>query len=457
MNSHVRIVARATILAFVVLATYDGALRKWVLPSLDQPLFLAKDVVLLAGALYVAIVDRSWIVRVPPLWPLATLLLYVVWCVLETANPAIPSLAVAVWGVKAHVLYALCFLVLVPAAFWTVDELLSAIVRFYPFLAIPVCAVALVQVGLPDDHWLNQLPPSSAPIVAHFGEADLVRVSGTFSFITGMSAFSALMTIVGVSLLVLGHRSLFFLLALAMVLLSVPTTGSRSIVAMTVVASALILLTGIAGRLIGASRMVFAIVLASVLSMVAYVGAKDAWHALNDRYQSLREEDEQRALTSFTNAFDHLEAAGLTGFGTGTANQAAPALAPARAPFDWLPNTNFEEESGRLMIELGLVGWVLSMAMRIAFLAWAVSQALFGQTPAQRTAGMLALPFLAIGLHVGTGIYSPPYAAVPFWLFASILIVATHERRELPQGAARLCRRHRFQAALEPPRQSHQR
>src|SRR5262249_10657578 len=138
-------------------------------------------------------------------------------------------------------------------------------------------------------------------------------------------------------------------------------------------------------------------------------------------------------------AFNYFEMAGPLGFGTGAANLGSIALAPTDFPFSWLPTgSNFEEESGRLVLELGFVGWALSLLMRIAMAIWCINLVLRGMTRSSRLAAALALPFMLSGVHSGNGVFAPSYMAVAYWFFVALLAMAQYEsRRALTVPAAR--------------------
>ena len=139
-----------------------------------------------------------------------------------------------------------------------------------------------------------------------------------------------------------------------------------------------------------------------------------------------------------TNAFDYFEISGFLGFGAGSANLGAPALAKDVAPFSWLPVGNqFEEESGRIVLELGIFGWLLSLVLRLALLAWAARLVFKGQTRAVRAAGVLALPVMAIGAYVGNGVFAPPIGAAYYWFCVAVLAMAQFEHRRARLDRAR--------------------
>jgi len=176
----------------------------------------------------------------------------------------------------------------------------------------------------------------------------------------------------------------------------------------------------------------------TLLVAISILTQGDAWNALAPRADSAG--DDQRMFTAFTNAFDYFGAAGLFGFGAGSANLGAPALVGGVVPFSWLPpGMTFEEESGRLVVELGILGWFLSFCLRAMFLIWALRLVRTGNSHSIRAAALLALPVMGLALYQGNGVFAAPIWNAMFWFCVGILVMAQREqlsmqRAALPQG-----------------------
>lgn len=422
---------------FLFLLIYDGALRKWLLPGAEQILFIAKDALLL-GLLVYALLNRPRQINAAMLGAAGALFgLYATWVFLAAGNLNLPSVLVSVWGLKAHLLYA-SLILLLPLAFNDLDALFRWLVKAYPWLVAPVCAVALVQLASPPDSFINQSLKGEMEGTAYFGEEGLVRVTGTFSYISGMGAFVQASTLLGMGLFLGGARSRVFLIGLGFALATLPATGSRAVLVVAATSAVIMLASAIASRLIGMRMAVRVVVVLTALVAISLQTQDDAWVALQQRAEQSRY-DEGRIFTAFTNAFDFLDVAGPFGFGTGSANLGSPALVKDREPFSWLPVGNrFEEESGRIVLELGMIGWLLSLAMRVAFFLWAVKLALKGRTRVVRLAAVLALPVMALGMYVGNGVFAPPVGATYYWFCVALLAMAQYENRQAAAQRARL-------------------
>ncbi|MDJ0739244.1 MAG: hypothetical protein QNJ91_05980 [Gammaproteobacteria bacterium] len=424
--------------AFLLLVLYDGALRKWALPDLERLVFIAKDLLLAAALVYAIALFKSQVRFTMRPGVAVVLLVYAVWVVLQAANLNLPSLALGVWGVKAHLLYA-ALLVLLPLAFADLKSLYRWLAGVYPWLVVPVCVLAMAQLAAPADSFINQQVRGGLDRISYFGDAGLVRVSGTFSYITGMAVFVQSAVILGFGLALGGARRGAFLAGFGAALAVMPSTGSRSVILIAAVSVLLMLWFAISARLVTRAvglRLVVVILLLGVASLFL----QDAgWRALHERTLSVVQQtnDLERLVTTFTNAFGFFDVAGLFGFGSGATSYGAVALVPGTAPFAWLPaGIYFEEESGRIVLELGALGWAISLALRFALLLWAIDLALGGATREVRFAAVLALPVMALGVYKGTGVFAPPVGAVFYWFCVAMLMMAEREQLSLARRLA---------------------
>src|SRR5262249_7433466 len=118
------------------------------------------------------------------------LVLGFVWGCIEVLNPYSPSILVGVMGLKAYFLYAPIAFIL-PYAIKSREHLFVLIKR-YLIMAIPVAVLGFLQIIAGPASSLNvseSNPEDTWTMVAYFGHEDLIRTSGTFSFISGYTAF----------------------------------------------------------------------------------------------------------------------------------------------------------------------------------------------------------------------------------------------------------------------------
>lgn len=314
-----------------------------------------------------------------------------------------------------------------PLAVARLRDLLHVLVKLYPLIAIPVCVIAIAQVFAPIDSILNRQIYDNPEMIAIFGEANLIRVSGTFSYITGMASFQIVLAFFGIGLYLAGARSILFLIALAIVSASFPVTGSRGVIVTVAAGSFIMIMASFSVGLMSARTALSGLAIGIALGLVSLFVTDTAWQALLERTAATTYDNKDRLITTFANGFDFIKIAGIAGFGSGAANFGAPALAPDVPPFSWLPDVGFEEESGRIVLELGWFGAILSFVMRIVLLGWAVVL-LFKRTSREvRFAAVIALPFMAFGVYKGHGAFAATYLATAYWFCVAMLAMAQAE------------------------------
>jgi len=245
-----------------------------------------------------------------------------------------------------------------------------------------------------------------------------------------MAAFVQCTLLLGLSLYIWGARSSWFLLGLACVFAALPVTGSRSVIVISIFGSASLLFAAFMRKLIGFKALFSFMFMFAALAAISYFTQNSVWEALSQRAATAGDED--RVFTAFMSAFDFFDVAGFTGYGTGSANLGAVALIGSIAPFSWLPiGGGFEEEAGRIVLELGIIGWLLSLCLRIALFCWAIVLAVDGTTRNVRLVGVIALPVLALGVYQGTAVFGVPIWAVYNWCCVGFMGMAQHQQLQI--------------------------
>ena len=219
---------------FAVLIVLQGAFRKWWLPGLSTPLYIAKDVAL-TGALALFGLQRSF--QLPS--PLKKTALPAVWgglaliVIAQSFNPNFPSVIGSAVGVRSYLLYSM-LLVLMPVAM----EYIQRPKRWIMFIAlvviVPVLILGIYQYNQPIDAWINQYVSDDQQLASVEGNP---RITGTFSYLGGMASFLSLSLFFGLAALIAG-----FLYSQAILqvhrgwnpwfsaLIVAPMNGSRSVV-----------------------------------------------------------------------------------------------------------------------------------------------------------------------------------------------------------------------------------
>src|SRR5438552_17991416 len=275
---------REAIPAALVLAVFEGAVRKWVFPDYSQFIYLAKDVLLLGAY------AGFFLPRVLRHQPLALrhsvtmpLLLFGIVAVFELANPLLPNLAIGLFGLKAYLVYA-PLLYLVPCVFRETGELRRFLMAFVLLAFVPL-TLGIVQFWAPPDSVLNRYAWEEEPLGAiTFGETGKVRITGTFSFISGHAVYLTLIVLIGVALMGIegGRRQRLTIGAiLALAVANLFMTGSRGpFLALGAAVPALLVLAGFTPRRVSLARAAVpgvAVLAAAVLAANAFPDAVAAF------------------------------------------------------------------------------------------------------------------------------------------------------------------------------------
>ncbi|HEX3555877.1 MAG TPA: hypothetical protein VIA62_21890 [Thermoanaerobaculia bacterium] len=412
----------------LILLIAEGALRKWVFPGAQDLIYFAKDVFFL-GAYAGFLRDRAGgrVHYHPPAMPVLyfALGMSAVLGVLEIFNPNLPNLLVGILGFKAYFLYV-PLLFVVPAAF-DGDAEFYGFLRRYVLIAIPVGVLAIIQFFSPTTSMLNTYAwnTSDYSFVATFGTSTYVRVTGTFSFITGYTSYLLatailILTVLGTS----GWRfrgNLFILAALGMTLLGMLMSGSRGPVAMLALISPLYWWLGVARE--GQAGAVFGRALlgmALLAGLLAYFGG-DALGAFYGRATGSTDL-QSRFSSPLRSPFLLLPDAGPLGLGIGATHQTAAAVTPGIPPYSWLHGLAVEVETGRIMVELGAVGFLAVYFVRLSMVVVSLSSALKLRTRFHRSLATASFLFLLIQV-LGGAVFDVT-AGVYYWFFAGLTFLA---------------------------------
>jgi len=364
----------AVIILTVIL---EGAVRKWILPGQQIAVYFVKD------ALIIGLFLSQWFGRERKYvhFVLATIQefawarvfgLYALVVLIEIFNPALPSIAVGLFGAKAHLLYflaALCF----SAAYLAKPARMMRDIRLLVVLALLVDVLCAVQFSLPAGHFLNTYLGATSEdeiVELAFGR---VRVTGTFSYITGMTIFGTFSGLLALGFTLASKvtrkwKMLYYACA-AGNFVAVVMSGSRYGVLAYLVGAVMVILMCVSKQRKRVSVTLSAVLLlifsSIVLSFFSY-----ATEAFLDRVQtaSVSDDAQSRVTSWFFNFIYYVGFGGTSGYGTGATHPAVAALVPGEIPYSWLYPVNwlhFEDEFSRIAIELGWVGLLLYFSFRV--------------------------------------------------------------------------------------------
>lgn len=358
--------------------------------------YFAKDVVLLAGLVAFGVprdvrdAGRRLFRGFLPVLPLAVL-----WTALEMANPDQGHIEFAVLGFRAYWFWWIAPFVVASAL--RDERARGRAMTTLGAIAIVIGALALVQFALPSSNPLNRYAAASAD-VAGVSSTGRVRVTSTFSYITGFTDFvvivPALLLSVGLATSV-ARRRMVLLVATVLTAIAIPASGSRSPVllglgALAIVAYAAGLFWTRQGRRVVAAG-VLAIVATAVLSATAVEG-------VHDRFVDNPEETRGRfvgALVAIPPLAMTLDDYPILGTGTGTLQNAATVYGVSLRYVA-------EAEPYRILIEQGVPGYLLVSLVRIGLVVALVRAGSFLKAAGRRgeAGGAWALAALTLPLNL---------------------------------------------------------
>ena len=405
--------------AVFVLLVFEGALRKWAVPSAQAQMYLVKDGILLA--VYLGFILDSLRKRFEPkgVGSIKTILIVgLVWGCIEVFNPNSPAILVGFIGLKSYFLYA-------PVAFilpYSIKsrEHLFVLIRRYIIMAIPVAALGFMQIAAGPESRLNVYVSSedTPTMIAYFGEkGDLVRTSGTFSYISGYVVFLNFIAFLAIGYnMAHGWRlknNITPFLALILVIGAMFTTGSRGPIWILVATGPVILWLAAKSRILSRQIAMRLFMLVPVIIILALSVSPEA--AVKGFMERAEQADTSYTLERLYQPAWETSWALLgapLGLGIGVANNAALTIMGAEFPW-WLGGLIFESEMARVTTELGVIGFLLTYSLRLLIAAFALRCAMRFKDPAYRALGTVLAVHLALGV-IGS-IMLNPTAGLYYW------------------------------------------
>ncbi|MBA3273573.1 MAG: hypothetical protein H0T11_06850 [Chthoniobacterales bacterium] len=364
---------RRLIWLYLWLLIFEGALRKWVVPSLSNPLLIVRDpVVILIYALSIrarVFPRNGWTAAIAliglislavsfiPLWPYL---------------PPTRILLVGGFGFRSNFLH-------LPLIFVMASVLRREDVRKIGWWALALMpAMALLMAGQfrsAPDAFLNRTAGGEGEMMT--SALGKVRTAGTFSFVTGVIAYFALAT----GFLIWGalkrdvYRSWLLYAAGCAMAIGIAVSGSRSVVAACAVVAASLLVVLVL-RPSALNRFGQTVLVAVVLGFIVMQTPifKEGANVLTTRFNEVAEATEksvgaglvERFFGEFAESFRALTHAPILGYGLGIGTNAGAKFLTGRQMF-----LLSESEWARLYLESGPILGLAFIIWRIALVVWA--------------------------------------------------------------------------------------
>ncbi len=351
---------------YIFLLVVEGALRKWVVPQLSNPLLLVRDPIALL--VYVlAIRARVWPRNqfIYFLAAIAVLSWLVAVLVLEPYVPMSRVLIVTTYGFRSNFLHLP--LIFIFAKVFDAEDIKK--IGWWILLGmIPMGLIMALQFHASPDSFINRTVGAGEgeQITAGGGK---IRPPGTFSFISGPIYYVALSVAFAIygALSRATYRNWLLVSSALSILLAIVVSGSRSLVVsvLLVIFSLAIVLVLRPEAVNRFGRTLFTLVVAVYLITRIPI-VQEGMHILSDRFTESAEVEEttvtrgliERTLGGFTEGLKVINRIPLGGYGLGIGTNVGSRALVGRVTF-----LLAENEWSRVLLENGPV-------LGLAFLIW---------------------------------------------------------------------------------------
>ena len=423
--------------AVMFLVVCEGAVRKWVAPSLQSEIYLVKDALLVFA--YVGFISSRLPtgIHLKAMAGLSTLLLLsLAYFGMEVFNPNSPSLLLSIVGFKNYLFYPpLAFIV--PYMFSSSKDFESKLKK-YAIMMIPFAALGLVQFAFGPDHWINDYvshDPENERVITMFGMGDeKVRTTGTFSYPAGYTTFLTVMLYLGVGLAASKNwrllANLWPWVLVVVTIAAIFTTGSRAPIYASVLTAPVVLYVWASRGIMSSGNLLKVGLTCVAISIVVTLIAPLAIEAYQYRAEHA-DDPMDRLFSPLTELYYALVESPIIGTGLASTHGAAITIMGTK-DYWWLDGKFYELETARVMQETGVIGFVLVYAVRIWLLAKAISFGLRFRTPLDVAMAGVIAGFFAQSLALF--VINNLTAGIYYW-FAAGMLFAMH-RLELQEITA---------------------
>lgn len=426
---------RAAVKMALVAALFEGAIRKWGLPSGQELVYFLKDILLIGAYFRFFFFPDPSIRAMKVRGPVFVITVAACIVSLSALNPNIGSAIVAAMGIKIYLLYIpLAFMM--PHLFKDERDLASQL-SWFILLAIPICILGFLQFRSPSFSVINAYAHSTDAMaggVATFGSESRARITGTFSYISGMATFLVVFTGLSLGLLVSSHarfRKIILFVILPMLAANGLMSGSRAAVyAQLLMVGGFFVASPFFGTSGKRSTVGTAIAVVGILGIASSFFFIDARKAYVERTvgETQKKEMAGRLLYPITSVGMAFEDGGFFGYGIGMTHPASSAIRdvlhisrPKKIP------PFLESETGQVATELGLLGFIAWYFMRfyLLFSTWTA----FRNCPKGFYKALIFIFLIYSGIEMHIQFVYNHTAQFYFWAFYGISLIPFSESR----------------------------
>lgn len=354
---------------YIVLLIFEGALRKWIMPSLSSPLLVVRDPVLLliyALALGSGIVPKTRFL----IFLAAMAVLSFCFAFLAGQN----NLFVTLYGLRCNYLHMP--LIWVMAEAFTRRDV-ERVGLFFLLVSVAMAALMVFQFKSPVGSWVNRgIGQDEGGQI--YGAAGHIRPPGFFTFITGPMVFFPLATAFFLHALTQGKQSWWKIIILVAAGLSIaialPVSISRGTMIGTLLVAGVFVVSLAKVGILNLSSLRFAIIGVILLVALMFLPIfQEARNAFMDRWDTAAAEVEgnavgslvSRVMKAFFEPFQTMEQTPTFGYGIGVGTNVGAALLSGKLGF-----LLAEDEWSRVIMELGPLLGLTYILVRVALVLY---------------------------------------------------------------------------------------
>lgn len=432
----------------LVVVIIEGAIRKWFMPSASELVYFYKDFLMLATiAGYYKKREKTAFVIKGQLKTVTLLLgVFMLYALGSMGLPGGPHPVIGLLGFKAYCLYIpLAFMT--PRAFQSKEELFRFL-RWYLLLVLPVAFIGVMQFLESDPQsTLNRYAVNEETAghvdIAVFGtaaEVYYVRITSTFSYITGLTVYLPVMFALLLALTSFTAKKniqrsvkLLYYGAVGATVVLAFMTGSRSAV-LSMAAIAVIFYFFTAQR--NTFRRLQQIAVVGVVLYFAlttlFPQAYDAFYNRTFGSEGKMNEGWERVTGVLDLPVTESGYAGLLGYGIGLTQNSVPALMKRLN----IPDENpipipYESEPGRVMLELGVAGFALYTLLRLMLLVMVFRMCFMIRDLESKLLAFAAAAALVSPLVVGGAITTHTQNVYQWFLIGVVMALLNAERLQM--------------------------
>ena len=355
---------RRLIVFYFLLWIFEGALRKWILPSLANPLLVVRDPFLLliyALAFSKGVFPKNTLT----FWIGALGLIAFLASFAATDTPVL----VALYGLRAGYLH-LPLIFVIGAVFDESD--IRWLGKWTLMLGPPMALLVLLQFKARDNSWLNVGAGGAGTMIeSAFGH---IRPSGTFSFTNGLTGFTALIAAFYLYHLLEKrvYPRLLWLGTAPVLIVLIVLSGSRTAVGtLALIVGTVLFISVLQPRYAQSAIKLVALAGLCALVLGSFAIFKEGLNVFSYRFGSATNVQNgfvARFFTSFFEPLDVIKDSKLFGLGLGRGTNVAAGLTTGKREFMLA-----EGDTARVLLESGPLIGCAYLLLRLAitvYLGW---------------------------------------------------------------------------------------